>query len=240
MPEMVDLHNHALFGVDDGAQTMAVCEQMLTSAYAAGVRTICFTPHYNPSSFTYSLEDLQARFEKVVAFAARRMPAMRLCLGNEVYGYPICIAALEAGKCLPLGNGHHVLLEFSPSVAYREMRNCFLSCFAAGFTPVLAHVERYRCLLEKPARVAELVDMQVGIQVNAESVFFSFPFKVYSFVRWLLRQNLVTVIASDAHDLSARPNLMLSAYRRIEKKYGPATAKKLFYSNPRRYLGLKG
>jgi protein-tyrosine phosphatase len=238
MPEMVDLHNHALFGVDDGAQTMAICEQMLSSAYAAGVRTVCFTPHYNPSLFSYSFDDLRARFEKVSAFAARRMPGMRLYLGNEVFGYPVCIAALEAGKCLPLGGGHHVLIEFSPSVSYREMRNSFLSCFAAGYTPVLAHVERYRCLYEEPARVFELADMQIGIQVNAESVFFGFPLKIWSFVQRLLQWGLVTVIASDAHDLDKRPNLMLSAYRKIEKKYGPAVAKKLFYSNPKRYLGL--
>ena len=240
MPEMIDLHNHALFGVDDGAPTMAICEQMLSSAYAAGVRTICFTPHYNPSLFSYTMEDLRARFEKVVALAARRMPGMRLYLGNEVFGYPVCISALEAGKCLPLGGGHYVLLEFSPSVAYREMRNTFLSCCAAGYTPVLAHVERYRCLLEKPARVAELADMQVGIQVNAESIFFSFPLKIYSFVHRLLRQDLVTLIASDAHSPAVRPDLMPAAYRKIEKKYGAARAKKLFYSNPKRYLGLKG
>ncbi|MBQ8858668.1 MAG: hypothetical protein IJ012_02645 [Clostridia bacterium] len=240
MPEMVDVHNHALFGVDDGAQTMAICEQMLGSAYAAGVRTICFTPHYNPSMFSYSMEELRARFDKVVAFAARRMPAMRLFLGNEVFGYPVCITALETGKCLPLGNGHHVLVEFSPSVAYREMRNCFLSCFAVGYTPVLAHVERYRCLLEKPARVAELADMQVGIQVNAESISFGFPLKVYSFVHRLLRQDLVTLVASDAHEPPTRADLMAVAYRKIEKKYGAARAKKLFNSNPKRCLGLNG
>jgi protein-tyrosine phosphatase len=80
--------------------------------------------------------------------------------------------------------------------------------------------------------------MQIGIQVNAESVFFGFPLKIWSFVQRLLQWGLVTVIASDAHDLDKRPNLMLSAYRKIEKKYGPAVAKKLFYSNPKRYLGL--
>ena len=238
MPEMVDLHNHALFGVDDGARTMAICEQMLANAYADGVRTVCFTPHYNPYSFSYSFEDLRVRFEKIAALAARRMPAMQLLLGNEIFAYPVCLTALEAGKCLPLGNGKYALIEFAPSISYREMRNAFLTCFAAGFTPVLAHAERYRCLIEKPVRVFELSDMQVGIQVNAEDLFIGPPLKSYFFVHWLMRHDLVTVIASDAHDLDMRPHLMAVAYRKVEKKYGSATAQRLFCSNPKKYLGL--
>lgn len=240
MQEMADLHNHALFGVDDGAQTMAICEQMLTSAFVEGVRTLCFTPHFNPSVYFCPPEEIKRRFERVCAFAEKRLPGMNLYLGNEVYGYPTCVRAMETGKCLPLGNGRAVLVEFSPGVVYREMRNCFLSWFAAGYIPMLAHAERYQCLLREPARVEELSEMRVGIQVNATSILRLSRLGTYRFVHRLLWRRLVDVVASDAHGIgNDRVSAMRAAYRKVEKKYGENYAKHIFCINPKRYLSVK-
>lgn len=239
MPKMVDLHNHALFGVDDGAQTMVLCQQVLAAAYHAGVRTICFTPHYNPSMFACPVDELHRRYERICAFAAKHLPEMQLYLGNEVFGYPGCVQALESGMCMPLGMGRAVLVEFPPGVVYREMRNCFLSLFAAGYIPLLAHAERYHCLLRQPHRVEELADMQVGIQVNAKSLQQRFRFSTYNFVHNLLREGLVDVVASDTHGQDGCITAMQDTYRMVEKKYGASCAKHIFYANPIRLLSAK-
>ena len=236
MPEMADLHNHALFGVDDGAQSMALCEQMLAAAYRAGVRTLCLTPHYNPSRYDRPVDELRRRYDKICAFAAKHLPGMRLYLGNEVFGYPGCVQALETGKCLPLGVGRAVLVEFAPGVIYREMRNCFLSLFAAGYIPVLAHAERYACLVREPDRIKELVDMRVGIQVNATSLVRRLRFSTYRFVHILLRKGLVDVVASDTHGQDGCIFALQEAYRKVEKKYGAPYAKRIFYTNPKQFL----
>ncbi len=236
MPEMADLHNHALFGVDDGAQTMALCEQMLAAAYGVGVRTVCFTPHYNPSQCVCTPDELRRRYEKICDFAAKHLPGMQLHLGNEVFGYPGCVQALESGKCLPLGGGRAVLVEFSSTIMYREMRNRFLSLFAAGYVPILAHAERYACLLRDPGLVEELADMQVGIQINARSLLQRLRFSTYRFAHGLLRRRLVTVVASDTHGQDGCITALQEAYHKVEKKYGAAYAKRIFCINPKRFL----
>ena len=239
MPEMADLHNHALFGVDDGAQTMALCEQVLAAAYGAGIRIVCFTPHYNPTLYACPVDELRRRYEKICAFAAKHLPGMQLYLGNEVFGYPGCVQALETGKCIPLGNGQAVLVEFSPNVIYREMRNCFLSLFAAGYIPVLAHAERYQCLLRDPNLIEELADMQVGIQINAKTLLQRFRFSTYRFAHRLLRKGLIDIVASDTHGQDGCITAMQEAYHKVEKKYGASCAKRVFYTNPKRFLSVK-
>lgn len=235
MAGLMDIHNHALFGVDDGAQTVEACMQMLQNAYSQGIRVICFTPHYNPSLFRTNPKDIAAHYEKVCTMAAHQFPDLTLMLGNEVYAYPDSASALDEGKCLPLGNGRVVLVEFSPHVGYREMKNRFLSLFAAGYAPLLAHAERYVCLFQKPDRIKELLELRVGIQINAETVLDCMHFRMYRFVHHLLARRMVQVIASDMHRIK-QTNTMLRAYRKITKRYGEAYAKQLFYKNPKRIL----
>ena len=47
MEYFMDMHCHCLPGIDDGAKTMEESLQMLTQAYADGIRTIIATPHYH-------------------------------------------------------------------------------------------------------------------------------------------------------------------------------------------------
>jgi hypothetical protein len=46
--EMIDLHNHILCGLDDGAKTIEESVEMCRISYQDGVRTIVATPHILP------------------------------------------------------------------------------------------------------------------------------------------------------------------------------------------------
>ena len=47
---MIDIHNHILYGLDDGSRTLEESCELLDSAIKAGVKAICFTPHFIPES----------------------------------------------------------------------------------------------------------------------------------------------------------------------------------------------
>ena len=51
MTELSDIHNHTLFGLDDGAAELSDSMQMLALSYQEGVRCLCMTPHCNPAMF---------------------------------------------------------------------------------------------------------------------------------------------------------------------------------------------
>ncbi len=236
MPKLADLHNHALYGVDDGARTLADTEAMLAVSYAEGVRALCLTPHAGHPRF-HEASEVQAHYRAVQQLCLEKFPELTLYLGSELYGYRDCLDRLVAGRYHPLGNGSAVLVEFDLDVAFREMCNFFLACRGAGYYPVLAHAERYECLSQDIGHVQELSNMRVMIQINASSI----PHRLFAsrharLAHRMMEVGLVDIVASDAHDVKRRPPQLLYAYQTVEKQYGAARAARLFYETPQRLL----
>ena len=48
---MIDIHNHSLFGVDDGADTLEETIAMTQAASKQGVTDIFMTPHFRHGMF---------------------------------------------------------------------------------------------------------------------------------------------------------------------------------------------
>ena len=63
-----------------------------------------------------------------------------------------------------------VLLEFSPSDGYDYIRQGVQQVQMTGNQVIIAHAERYQCLLDDIGYAEELCDMGASIQVNAGSI----------------------------------------------------------------------
>lgn len=236
MPVFADIHNHSLYGVDDGAKTREDCENMIAASYAEGVRHLCFTPHHHVSHYTPDRAVVEARFSAVAAWAREKFPDLTLYLGNEIFGYSEGLLAVQSGAAVTLAGHGAILFEFHDTERFLYIRNRLREARTLGYTPVLAHAERYACLYKDIARVEELVRRRVQIQINAASLLRRFHFRERRFIKKLLERDLVAVIASDAHDLESRPPALRAAYDFIVKNYGEERANRLFYENPRRLL----
>lgn len=239
MPIFADIHNHSLFGVDDGAKTQEEAERMIAASYAEGVRFLCLTPHCHPGYFSTTKEKTEAAFSALLTFVRERYPDLTLSLGSEVFGYSEGLAALENGTAATLGGGRTALFEFHDSDSYAYIRDRLLSAQASGYLPVLAHAERYDCLYQDIGRVAELVQHRIAIQINASTLTAGLFSSERRFVRRLLRKGLVAIVASDAHDLVRRPPALLSAYAVVCRICGTACADRLFYENPRSFMSVE-
>lgn len=233
MPKLADLHNHTLYGLDDGAADEACALQMLDISYAQGVRAMCLTPHGDTMRFPYEKEKLLAHFEALSAHCRERYPDLVLFLGNEIYGYIDSADALAAGRFLPLGRSRVALVEFDRDVDFRKMCNVLQSYHACGYQPMLAHAERCFSLLKDEGRVRELVARRVRIQLNTSAFRRGFlPSRVNRFAYHMVEAGLVDVVATDAHGVTSRTPYMLAAYQEVEKRYGGRVAEQLFYCNP--------
>lgn len=236
MPVFADIHNHSLFGVDDGARTQEDAERMIAASYAEGVRFLCLTPHHHPGYFNTTKEAIDSAFAALSAFARENYPDLTITLGNEIFGYSEGLLALQNGTAATLGGGRAALFEFHDSDSYTYIRDRLLEAQANGYLPILAHAERYGCLYQSVDRVYELVQHRIAIQINAATITAGFFSAERRFVRWLLRRGLVSIVASDAHDLVRRPPKLLPAYAAVCRLCGTACADRLFYENPRSFL----
>lgn len=239
---LIDIHNHMLYGIDDGPPSQAIMLDMLKIAYDDGIRGICLTPHfYNPmipkiekKSLDISPDD---RIDILKKEIARKYPGMRLWKGNELFFHHECLSKLESGACLTLGNSRYVLVEFFPDEDFKTISNALQIFLKSGYISVLAHAERYKCLYKKIREINALSDAGVKIQVNSSSVLGFHGMFCKHFIHKLLQLELVDLIASDAHNnVDSRP-ILSDCFMYVKRKYGVDYAKRLFCTNALRILG---
>ncbi|WP_026520533.1 CpsB/CapC family capsule biosynthesis tyrosine phosphatase [Butyrivibrio sp. FCS006] len=228
----IDIHCHILPGVDDGSPDMATSLEMLRIADKNGITHLILTPHHKPMHHNVSPQHNAAYRKKLQEAAKEAGIKAKLFSGNEIYYSDETMEELMEGKICSLAGSDYVLVEFHPTNPYKAIQNAVSRVQAAGFIPIIAHVERYSDIVSHPARVKDLIEMGSLIQVNASSIMGKYGFGISHFTKKLLKEELVHFVASDAHDTGRRAPNLLDCRNYVERKYGEDYGKKLFFTNP--------
>ena len=235
---LIDIHSHIIFGVDDGPQTIEESRSLLIDAYKQGVRMIVATSHRRIGMFETSEDRIEENFESVQKLAKEVASDLTVLYGAEIYYSSELMEKLEK-KMIPSINGSsYVLVEFNRNITFWEIKSGLMNILRLGFIPVVAHVERYQAFEGNEDYLKEIINMGCYVQINSSSVlkvkWFNDKNKVLKKrAKYFLDRDLVHCIASDMHHLSERPSLMKEAFEFISKKYGRKKAKKLFVDNPK-------
>lgn len=222
-----DIHNHSLASADDGASSEEIMYRMVDAAYADGTRLLCLTPHFHPICFGDNRQASLEGFQRLQAYATEHCPELRLYLGNELRYGPNCDSWIREGFCRPLGNSSLILVDFPMDVEERIIVRGLSQILSMGYRPVLAHAERYPKLSKNTVR--DFVRNGVQIQINADSLAGSYGPRHRA--RQLLRHRLVSMVASDAHDLHRRTPGLSHGYELTVKLTDKEYADRLFYRN---------
>lgn len=226
-----DMHCHSLSGVDDGAKTPEEMRAMLDAAYADGVRYLCFTPHFHLGYFGNNSKERDTAFSKAGEYVSIKYPDMHVFLGNELRYSRECVSWLESGLCLTLNGTDYVLVDFSEVERAQTIADGLNRLLNAGYTPVLAHAERYDSLRPGLREIQRFRQNGVIIQVDSQSLIGGFGLTVKRWASAILRRGYADIISTDAHNLRRRPPEMKRAYQYIERKYGRACAERLCREN---------
>lgn len=227
----VDLHTHILPGVDDGAQDLAEALKLLRMAWEDGTTEVVLTPHYRGRYRANTPKQLRDVFDVLCAEAATHLPGMKLYLGNEAGIERDLGEKVAEGRVLSLNGSNYVLLEFDYGCSRIQIMDGVMGVISSGYTPVIAHAERYD-IFKKNKKLAEEV-LEVGglIQLNAESVLGKCGFAEKCCCHRLLKRGQAQFIASDGHDAVQRRPLLGEAFRHVSKRYGEDYAWALFRDN---------
>ncbi len=150
---------------------------------------------------------------------------------------PHCsLSRLREESLLTLNGTRYPLVEFpfrcSPSLVYRTVEHLREN----GFVPVIAHPERYRCVVQHPQHVYEWYRMGAVIQVNKGSVLGRFGRSIQRTADLLLRHRLAAAVASDAHRPGMRTPDMTWLRERLAERYGAYCPRLLLDENPERIV----
>ena len=238
---MIDLHSHIIFGVDDGPKTIEESRQLLIEAFNQGIRTIVATSHRRIGMFETPEEKIQINFRQVKELAKEIAPDLSILYGAEVYYSNEMLEKLKDGEVPCVNETSYVLIEFSRSTSFWEIRNALKNLLMLGLIPIVAHIERYQALENNEKYLKEIISMGCYTQVNSSNIlkpkFFNDKNRALKKrAKYFLERDLVHFIASDMHNLSKRPPYMKDAYEIISKKYGEKKARELFVDNPSRII----
>lgn len=229
---LIDIHQHLVYQMDDGPKTWEETEAMLRAAEEQGIQRIIATSHAFPGRVHFEYDGYLDKVNAINRFAKQKGWTIRLFPGAEIFYSSHALHKLDVDDIPTLAMSQYVLVEFYPEVKADELLHAMRELANGGYKPILAHVERYSCLQDKPEMLRELHYLGVMIQMNARTVLESngiFGGKRY--IRKLLKEGVVDFVATDAHNTSSRPVCLRNAYEFLEKHYGREMADRLTWKN---------
>ena len=193
-----DYHSHLLPGVDDGVQKKEETLDILKFWEQAGMTDVWLTPHVM-EDIPNTTAELTQLFETL---KTSYTGSIRLHLASENMMDRLFIDRLENGELLPLGNtGKYLLVETSYYHPPRDMKRMIDMIKEKGFTPVLAHPERYQYMDMGHSRRWK----QIGVllQLNVPSLVGVYGIVVQKKAKFLLEEGLYDYCGTDTHSLSS-------------------------------------
>lgn len=194
-----DMHSHFLPGVDDGARTMDESLAMLRKMQEFGYQKCILTPHIKMDMYPNSEADLQLRFLELTQAMAAAGLSIRVELAAEYYLDDHFLNRLENTPLLSFGPQRYVLVEFSFVNAPVFEFETFQRIIDKGYTPILAHFERYVYFHGSIASAETYRAMGVNIQLNLNSLTGHYGPDVKKQAERMLDQFTVDFVGTDAH-----------------------------------------
>lgn len=207
---MVDIHTHILPGVDDGSDCFTESVQMVEMAYETGVDRIIVTPHCNQRGRyeNYWSGELEQLFYQLKNRIKEEGIPVELFLGMEIMASQDLISLIEKQQVVSLNASRYYLIEFLFDTEIGWMNRMLQSVLEIGKIPVVAHPERYFEVQKSPDIVQEWKRRGIIIQLNKGSVFGAFGRRCKKAAKYLMENDWIHCIASDAHSPYMRTTSM--------------------------------
>lgn len=206
----LDYHAHVLPGCDHGSDGVETSRKQLAMAAAAGIRTVCATPHFYPHKETVA-SFLQRRAESAQLLReslTSDVPQLRL--GAEVL---ICggMERLDGLSRLCREETDELLLEM-PFYQWPEpiWETLYRLLERRDIRIVLAHADRY-----PPENIERLIKDGVPLQLNAECL--TKLLRRRRYLSWI-ESGAVQYLGSDIHMLGTGYRDFEKCRRMLEKR----------------------
>jgi len=198
----VDIHNHILPGIDDGAKTVEESVELIKAFSDFGVRRFIATPHimhnYYPNdrgTITNSLNLLKS------ALMAANLKDISIEASAEHMIDDNFENILDNKGVMPL-KANYLLVEMSylqPPINFDE---AIIKTAAKRFYPVLAHPERYGFLHHNMRKYNQYKEHGILFQMNLLSLGEYYGKEVPKVAAELLEEGHIDFLGSDVHNIS--------------------------------------
>ena len=236
---LADIHNHVIYGVDDGAKDEKATMALIDIARKNGTRILCFTPHVYPEYFGDNAEGIVRHFNRLLEIVPTAFPEMSFYLGSEIHATPSTLNWIRDHKAFTMNGTDSVLIEFDIDDELGKIVKMISQLLNSGYRPIIAHPERYVHFCSAYKEIDRMKNDGVLLQCDSGAFTGDFGFGQKHKGKALLKRGLVDIIASDAHSVDGRNTDLSRCAAYVSDNFGERYCRSLFYKVPVEVLGLK-
>ena len=238
--KLIDIHTHLIPNVDDGADSIEETLKLAQTAVDEGIKHTVLTPHHNKYWVTNEKEKVLRLTKKVENVIDEAGIPLSVSPGQEIRMNEEFLEDLFNDNYLSIdANGKYYLVEFSWQTFPSFAKDYLQQMLEADIIPVIAHPERQQPFIENPNILRDLINMGCISQITATSIVGGYTEEIRQTAYQMMRENLIHVIASDAHDTVVRPYNLNQALKILKLEFGTEYADYLIQNAERIFKGEK-
>lgn len=236
----VDIHNHLVPGVDDGARNLRAVIDSVERMTRLSIRRIVTTPHIegsltlDPGALEHRLSEVSEAWERAATAIGQSFPEVEFRRGHEV--------ALDVPNTdfsdprIRMAGTSFVLVEWPrlqlPPGTVRVLHRIR----EQGYRPIVAHPERYSGMSQALSVAGQWRDAGAYLQVNYGSLVGRYGPEAQSTAHRLLRRGWADYLASDFHGHTRLKVYKAEAWATLEDLGAEEVLVYLCRTNPGRLL----
>jgi protein-tyrosine phosphatase len=233
----VDLHDHVLWGIDDGCETPEQALQAVQLLASLGWEALAPSPHALAELPSVDPALCRTRREELAALLAREGVAMALHAGaeNKLDEEFLARAADPAARRGIGATARWVLVEAPFEAHLPALPELVFRLRRLGALPLFAHPER--CLeFERPGRAEEVVRLGGALQLNLGSLAGLYGRQARRQAERFLGGGLYAAAATDLHVPEQARRWLEAGLRALEREAGAEGLRALCGENPARIV----
>ncbi len=194
-----DLHSHLIPGIDDGSKSMEESIFLIREMSNLGYKKLITTPHTMNDYYKNNPEIILAGLEELKNELVKENIDIEIEAASEYMLDDGFEEKFKTGNILTFGN-NYILVEMSYMSEFPQLSSIIFDMQMEGYKVVLAHPERYNYWHNSFHKYQELIDRNVYLQMNINSLTGWYSASSKRIAEKLLSENMISFLGSDLHN----------------------------------------
>lgn len=198
----VDIHNHILPGIDDGAKDVNDSMVLLKSFAEIGIKDFIATPHIMNDYYGNNISTIQSTHKLLKEEVAKSNLDVNSIRFAAEYMIDANFENLLENKELLTLKSNYILMEMSYYQAPLNLDEVVFKTFSQGYLPILAHPERYSFFHSRPEQYKLLKKQGIPFQLNILALGNHYGSSINKMAYKLLEAGMYDFVGTDTHHIA--------------------------------------